>query len=1126
MTSVATPPRRRRRLRQNLPYVCDIPGGVFPGKAILIKGSVVDNPKQNRFAVDLCCGQLVQGDHQDNKALHLNPRFESGGKWFGFRSSCNALNQLSRQLCAGVTDQERQQAEQALSAIIETNECLQNCLLLLEQGQPPYAVVVATGALKRALNRKIGVTTSDRLKLSRYLLEYMVSRVTSLPKYDISMLCKVFSLLTKVGWLERDPDTDETPFQEPVKQLLSLTKESTQEGWLALKILTSLVEEINMDEGLDSISRQRKISGDFRDVCLLDVFTLSLDVLNQFINAQLDDLQLARLSQALDLTLACMNYDFIGSITDETLDENISIQIPTKWKPVLMERQVGSLFFRLYMSIPVDLISKSFQTVVQLTSVRRMLFDPSDRQKYLDQIVTGLKLVLDNPAKLQEPENFHQFCRILSRLKASYQVSELVKCQDFSALLPMITQFTLQSLRMVESFTQNSVYYLMSFWSRMAGSLSYSRVDVEFISESVPQDDHGTIKQLMELFTVVSRRDYKRTAQDLILLFDENMSILTQAALNNDALTIARKRLIWIITMMAAGVNGKTASNSCEVDDDVYDGEVVSRVWKLMRVTDTHLSAQQQATTDMQLEFAYLYLMDEFRKAYISDQIQRESRVYEKLNVELGIGDDAAALRFYAQKIITNLKFWGHHDKLLAATLGLLGDLTVGFANVRRLLKTEEIQLLLKNHSTFDFVSSNNNLKIMKSRTNFYTALVRLLNLELDDDVSMFEMFMEPISAKFKEVYELFQRGDIGTANQQSIQMLVIGLCRDLRGVASSCSKKSTFNLLLNWTLPEVFAVLQGAVQLWADVANVMTPIMKLVQELTLNRQSRLSYDMHSCVSVILFREVSKIICDYGVICGTLRHVLSGGYLPFGVFWIYGDNCLNNSLDIAFKLFVRLQEEDLLAYSKISQCLYYWLDIVTRDNMAYVSKLDDDIFLAVLKAVHKGILCIDTTIISSSCTILDQILDYLFERMSRTQTTRALVTREPEGDNCMRAIEKAPNLLYELLTSILSQLLFEEVKCQWSMSRPLLGLIIANGDRFTQWKNDFITRQPQPARVALEQSFAKLMDGIKMNVSIKNKDNFTQNLSSFRKEVETILKGSQTQGSGDTDYADNQFMTD
>lgn len=42
-------------------------------------------------------------------------------------------------------------------------------------------------------------------------------------------------------------------------------------------------------------------------------------------------------------------------------------------------------------------------------------------------------------------------------------------------------------------------------------------------------------------------------------------------------LEVSRKRMIWIITMMAAGVNGKTSSNSCELDDDVCDGEVVSR---------------------------------------------------------------------------------------------------------------------------------------------------------------------------------------------------------------------------------------------------------------------------------------------------------------------------------------------------------------------------------------------------------------------------------------------------------------------------------------------------------------------------------------------------------------------
>lgn len=55
------------------------------------------------------------------------------------------------------------------------------------------------------------------------------------------------------------------------------------------------------------------------------------------------------------------------------------------------------------------------------------------------------------------------------------------------------------------------------------------------------------------------------------------------------------------------------------------------------------------------------------------------------------------------------------------------------------------------------------------------------------------------------------------------------------------------------------------------------------------------------------------------------------------------------------------------------------------------------------------------------------------------------------------------------MASILNQLMFEEVKCQWSMSRPLLGLIIANGESFSQWKNDFIMRQTVNTRSVLEQ---------------------------------------------------------
>jgi len=56
-------------------------GGLFPGKSILIQGVISSSHcgGSKRMVVELCCGPRVQGEHQDDKALHLNPRFDSIG---------------------------------------------------------------------------------------------------------------------------------------------------------------------------------------------------------------------------------------------------------------------------------------------------------------------------------------------------------------------------------------------------------------------------------------------------------------------------------------------------------------------------------------------------------------------------------------------------------------------------------------------------------------------------------------------------------------------------------------------------------------------------------------------------------------------------------------------------------------------------------------------------------------------------------------------------------------------------------------------------------------------------------------------------------------------------------------
>lgn len=48
---------------------------------------------------------------------------------------------------------------------------------------------------------------------------------------------------------------------------------------------------------------------------------------------------------------------------------------------------------------------------------------------------------------LSDPENYHEFCRILSRLKSNYQLGELVTIDIYPQIIQLIAKFTVQSLQ-------------------------------------------------------------------------------------------------------------------------------------------------------------------------------------------------------------------------------------------------------------------------------------------------------------------------------------------------------------------------------------------------------------------------------------------------------------------------------------------------------------------------------------------------------------------------------------------------------------------------------------------------------------------------------------------------------
>ena len=66
----------------------------------------------------------------------------------------------------------------------------------------------------------------------------------------------------------------------------------------------------------------------------------------------------------------------------------------------------------------------------------------------------------------------------------------------------------------------------------------------------------------------------------------------------------------------------------------------------------------------------------------------------------------------------------------------------------------------------------------------------------------------------------------------------------------------------------------------------------------------------------------------------------------------------------------------------------------------------------------------------------------------------------PDNDALVQVIKMRPEILQQMLQTVLNIIMFEDCRNQWSMSRPLLGLILLNEDYFSQLRDQLISSQP------------------------------------------------------------------
>lgn len=107
----------------------------------------------------------------------------------------------------------------------------------------------------------------------------------------------------------------------------------------------------------------------------------------------------------------------------------------------------------------------------------------------------------------------------------------------------------------------------------------------------------------------------------------------------------------------------------------------------------------------------------------------------------------------------------------------------------------------------------------------------------------------------------------------------------------------------------------------------------------------------------------------------------------------------------------------------------------------------------IVETLHMGLQGLDTVIVTGCCSSLDDMLSFVFERQRRqTQRRRQRAGQPSDGQSCELAMSTQPILFKQIMETILNAMIYEECKCQWSLSRPLLSLILLQPDAFNEYK--------------------------------------------------------------------------
>ena len=160
--------------------------------------------------------------------------------------------------------------------------------------------------------------------------------------------------------------------------------------------------------------------------------------------------------------------------------------------------------------------------------------------------------------------------------------------------------------------------------------------------------------------------------------------------------------------------------------------------------------------------------------------------------------------------------------------------------------------------------------------------------------------------------------------------------------------------------------------------------------------------------------------------------------MNFGVFDLYGDPALQDALDVCLKMALSIPISDILSYRKVGRAYFALMDVLCHNHAPALAAKDGATFAFIVTSLDSGLKALDVGISSQCAAALDNLAGYYFRHMPGGEEPNAA------GAAIAEHLRAQPDLFPRALHTLFEIVLFEDCSNQWSLSRPMLSLILVS----------------------------------------------------------------------------------